>query len=753
MTNLVTFGPPGGEKVFDLDLWTAENAGYIDPDNGMIACLKAVALQSNNSAMMTAVNTALEAMRRAETAASSATAGTSAALSLSGISKQVVASTTLVDCFIWDVWREVDERGVCWADKVDWASYCNESLDTATRGPKRRPPRQFLVVAHTTKLELYDAWDYDAAGAPRPFMVFPNTAHFNVDPTAGPIRAVRCLNGTIYVCSSGSGGIGLYEIRLSADETIRCTASGTYRRPGLIGQRVSASGTETLLSSSRALSSGFATSVDVAVLPGAPLDRVGLPVPTIVVGTTWSSGATIIHPNGVAATVYGCPLAAVAFAGEHLALLDPGAGWRVGPIPYATVSYAAWQSTAYVSTTAPATIPSGGIIAGCAARDLIVEGRTSGAAIIAPEWGNPSAGMSAHIRADYATPWMVGDVRLCLVGDSLADRSYVGAAVSGTATYAAVNAGDLRATTATSTITAPVTSGGVAYGWLYTAGGWRFCKTMADWGGVVMESGGTLTIAAGTVFTRLVYTTTTPTSAQLARIEADDRPLFAYAAGMLLSGASSNVQGASRCSSTGRLRVSTDAGTTIFGGLVRTAFHSTATTATTSNLHKAAALSGGTFLVCTTAQAAIVQDAVSGKELLLSGRPAKLPGGGFCARGVTADATPVDLAPRVLVGERETALVEARIVGRVYGAADSERISYIRRATVYRDAGGSVALQGSVQTIGTDVEATSSADATFQLDTAAQTVSVRVTGVSGKRIVWTAAITVTRISEENAHAA
>ncbi|QCO00442.1 hypothetical protein D3093_34895 (plasmid) [Azospirillum argentinense] len=145
-------------------------------------------------------------------------------------------------------------------------------------------------------------------------------------------------------------------------------------------------------------------------------------------------------------------------------------------------------------------------------------------------------------------------------------------------------------------------------------------------------------------------------------------------------------------------------------------------------------------------------DALPGKEAILTAGPRPV-GAGFVARGFTTDATPLDLAPRVLVGERETVLIEARIVGRVYGAADTERLSYVRRATYYRDAGGNVTLQGSVQTIGTDTEVTSTADATLAIDTTVQTVSARVSGVASKRIRWEAIFSVTRISEETSYAA
>ncbi|QCN98921.1 hypothetical protein D3093_26925 (plasmid) [Azospirillum argentinense] len=240
--------------------------------------------------------------------------------------------------------------------------------------------------------------------------------------------------------------------------------------------------------------------------------------------------------------------------------------------------------------------------------------------------------------------------------------------------------------------------------------------------------------------------------AQIRRIFRDEVRLMRPDAKCLLAG-SNTVTALDRDPLTDRLLVCTGAGSNIFRDLNRAAYHSTSTiTSTTSNSHKAGSLRGGTLLLGTAAQAAVLIDALGGKEAILAGGPRPV-GGGFTARGVTTDATPLDLAPRVYIGERETVLVEVRIVGRVYGGVDTERLVYVRKATVYRDAGGAVTLQGSVQTIGTDTEVTSTADANLQLDTISQTVSVRVTGVSGKRISWSAVVAVTRISEEATYVA
>lgn len=82
---------------------------------------------------------------------------------------------------------------------------------------------------------------------------------------------------------------------------------------------------------------------------------------------------------------------------------------------------------------------------------------------------------------------------------------------------------------------------------------------------------------------------------------------------------------------------------------------------------------------------------------------------------------------------------EFLVVGRVFGAADTQRLTYRRRAVAYRDAGGNVSV--SVQTLGNNTEVTASADATVVADTMAQTIAPQVTGIDATRIEWTSTLT------------
>ncbi len=159
------------------------------------------------------------------------------------------------------------------------------------------------------------------------------------------------------------------------------------------------------------------------------------------------------------------------------------------------------------------------------------------------------------------------------------------------------------------------------------------------------------------------------------------------------------------------------------------------------------ALEAGALMVGTTANAGVRRDAITGLDRMQAAPRAPFSPRRITARGVTTDATPLALAPRLHIGERETLIVEATIVGRVFGASDGQRIGYQRRATYYRDAGGNVARQGSVETIGTDTEVTSTADATLAHDTTAQTIAGQVTGVAATRITWAVTYEITRISD------
>lgn len=240
-----------------------------------------------------------------------------------------------------------------------------------------------------------------------------------------------------------------------------------------------------------------------------------------------------------------------------------------------------------------------------------------------------------------------------------------------------------------------------------------------------------------------------PTPMQIGRMFSDESPLFDSGAKAFIGGTSGAVNDLSFSEQSRRLAVATTDGVSVFSGLRRVEYLNTGnlSPAMAANNTAKIALEAGALMVSTTANAGVRREAVTGLDRMQAAPSAPFSPRRITARGVTTDATPLALAPRLHIGERETLIVEATIVGRVFGAADGQRIGYQRRATYYRDAGGNVTLQGSVQTIGTDTEVSGVADATLLIDTTAQTVTPQVTGVASERIFWTATLQVTRIAD------
>ena len=265
-----------------------------------------------------------------------------------------------------------------------------------------------------------------------------------------------------------------------------------------------------------------------------------------------------------------------------------------------------------------------------------------------------------------------------------------------------------------------------------------------------VRSDGTTAAAAGTSISLLRIAAYAPTPAQIARMYRDERALFQPSAAAFLGGTSNAVRKLSRSRFSGRLAVATGGGVSIFAGLRRVEYHSTATAGASmaSNDVRAVAMEGGVLAIGTAANAGARRGAIIGLDRLPGNASGATPTRVMRAAGVTSNATPLVLSPRLFVAERETLTVLATFVGRVVGASDGQRIVYRRRATFFRDAGGNVTLQGAVEALGTDTEVTSTADGTLVVDTASQTVAAQVTGVATTSIAWTVRFDVERNSED-----
>ncbi|NKC30209.1 LamG domain-containing protein [Falsiroseomonas selenitidurans] len=266
----------------------------------------------------------------------------------------------------------------------------------------------------------------------------------------------------------------------------------------------------------------------------------------------------------------------------------------------------------------------------------------------------------------------------------------------------------------------------------------------------VLRIGRNVTNAAASngAFALLRIGATAPSPAQIARLYRDERALFEPGAACTIGGTFNTVNAAAWSETSRQHAIATLGGVSVFAGLRRVEFLDSVSggAAIASSNVRGLAMEGGVMALATTANGGVRREAILGLDRMpaapvLSGRRRVLR-----ASGVTTDATPLILSPRILIGERETMVVRARILGRVAGASDTERLTYERRATYHRPAGGDVAAP-AVQSLGTDTETTAGADATLVRDTASQTGAVQVTGVAGTRIAWSAELEVLRLSE------
>lgn len=256
------------------------------------------------------------------------------------------------------------------------------------------------------------------------------------------------------------------------------------------------------------------------------------------------------------------------------------------------------------------------------------------------------------------------------------------------------------------------------------------------------------------------FTAYAPTPAQIRRMHEDERVLFQTDAKAFLGGTSNAVSDLDYDESRKVLLVGTGDGVSEFSGLRRIGYRDAAGTELTSDTINAVAGAGGFRLMGSSAEAVAHADARNGiDEMNRYGRVERDTD--LVARGVTTDATPLNLAPRLHVGEREKITGVVHVTGRMYGAAATQRFSTTLRLSAYRDAGGNVTLDivaddqkgvlydttGTAAIVNTD-ETTAGMDAALVVDTTPQTIAAQVTGVAATRIVWTARFTdIVRISE------
>jgi trimeric autotransporter adhesin len=256
------------------------------------------------------------------------------------------------------------------------------------------------------------------------------------------------------------------------------------------------------------------------------------------------------------------------------------------------------------------------------------------------------------------------------------------------------------------------------------------------------------------------------TPAQIRRASRDELAMAQAGQRTTLGGTSNAVQRMVFDESMNSLIVGTGDGVSEFNGLTRTAYLDTSNvTGLTNDNVQAVGGAAGFRLIAGAAQAVARRDATNGIDTMNRYGPrAPVRDGLMRSTGRTTDATPLNLSPRIFVGEREHIRGEVRVIGKMVGAAATQRCSALMEFVATRDAGGNVTLNlaaanqkdplwnGTAAIDGT-VETTSTTDAAVVVDTASQTLALQVTGIAATVMAWTAEWTYARISEETSYAA
>ncbi|MCA1775679.1 MAG: hypothetical protein LC676_08760 [Loktanella sp.] len=490
---------------------------------------------------------------------------------------------TAVDVFVYDTSKDSD--GGAWRHRCAGMSWYREPLNTETRGTRREFPALAVIVANANNVTIYDGDDptlpmwaiYQQANT----LTEGRQWFHNVFTVTG----LSAKNGK--VCFGSEGGnsrnttLGLHFIDFGADIVGRYSSLASR---GGFGLNASSGSKPTDLSSlfDVAIADVAVSDVAMTVLPNAPSDlATGLPVPTIAVAT--AGGVSVIHDDDTlynSAKTAACIDFTIDAVGRLRAVFTDG---DMLVYDVAVITGDGFTGTIFNAATVPALR---GAPTSAAARAL---GSTNALSLL-------SAGdnMVAYAASSFASGWLPGSTKGAfladtsgtdLVGDgalTVPDRSVANKPllVVGTITRAPVATGvDLVAYSGFSETNCLEGSDATyvdtlyALGWQQNNGVWEFkhgVVSAAPIDGLTITD--TTLKIAGTKPKALVrVTATTPTAAQLAKIEADERFLFQENAACTLYGASDAVAAIAHDPDTGLLHVGTAAGRSVFQGLRRVA--------------------------------------------------------------------------------------------------------------------------------------------------------------------------------------
>lgn len=315
------------------------------------------------------------------------------------------------------------------------------------RGNKRDFPRLAGIVAENQNVTIYDLTE---PGRPMWMRFVAGGSGSNLNfLTAGGVNGLTMLNGVMCV-SSGAEALRIIDFPL--DTARQPYVSGTL---SFTPDRISARNSTPLRynsASSPAIANSTVNAVAMTVLPDAPVDpATGLRVPTIAVAT--AGGVSVIRHNGtVVSSSVTSAAKRVRFDGKY------GLWWDNDNT---TTQYAATYSVASFSSAGMNHLGSGSmkIALPQGLSNITAQVTSAGNAVFANGNGvgllrfNAQASanaLSSYINSRFNTGWMAGDIRRCLLSDTVTGAL--------TATEFVTNGDNEAALMGTTWIAGPVTA-------------------------------------------------------------------------------------------------------------------------------------------------------------------------------------------------------------------------------------------------------------------------------------------------------
>lgn len=326
-------------------------------------------------------------------------------------------------------------------------------------------PTNALITAEAARVII---WDLDGA-VPSMWMVFEGTTFGYLYAPTTIVKVVSALNADLIIGTSDGGTTygGISWVNFAKDKSIYSYLNNVtdahYRCLNPVsGRNTTTSGDRTLTAIGPALVNHFINDVALTVLPDAPIDENGMPVPTIFCST--AAGVSVVNNNGVVADlvdVAGDATYEVAFDKNNNIYFTNSTQGDLDM--FLSTNYDADDTTPdanYDNTTIPAllaaiTTTKYGLVQ--TGKGLAV-GHNTGVSRLVPSTATKANGMIAYITSTYNTGWMVGDIRRCFLSDGLSASD----SLSGTNLTASNPDGTFATSTGWTLSAAAAIGGGVA---------------------------------------------------------------------------------------------------------------------------------------------------------------------------------------------------------------------------------------------------------------------------------------------------